>query len=87
MKVSDYTKPISEDRGRLTDAYDEVCPCRPCYAPYDFGRTDSQGRHIENIECATRHNHGCPNPLPEPEHMLIRSGDCKRCKFKTLYGE
>lgn len=83
MKVRDYTKFITEYKGRFTDACEEACPCRSCFVPHDCGFTNSQGRHIENMECVTRYNHGCPNTKPEPGHILNRLGYCIRCKVKV----
>ena len=80
MKVRDLTLKKSEYKGRETDACDAVCPCRPCYNAHDCGYTNSQGKQVINMECATRWNCGCPDPMPKPEHITVGEGrKCKRC--------
>ena len=80
MQVRDRTKKPTEYKGRWTDAADEACPCRRCFTAHDCGRFVG-GLWSRWMECATRHNEGCPEPKPEPEHILERSGRCKRCGF------
>ena len=73
MKVIEY-------KGRLTDAYDRECPCRPCYNAHDCGRIGYSGWQTD-MQCATRYNGGCPRPMPEPKHIrpTPRTRKCKRC--------
>jgi hypothetical protein len=91
MKVRDKTLPKTDYKGRVTDASDEQCPCRPCYNAHDCGKPKpiyKNGVHISNdyvagrdMQCATRYNRGCPNPKREPEHVYTseRGKVCKRC--------
>lgn len=80
MLVRDRTLPKTEYKGRPTQAADEMCPCRPCYNAHDCGWTDYRGHRVVHMECATRYNHGCPSPMPEPEHIFSPRGRmCKRC--------
>ena len=90
MQVRDRTKKLSEYKGRWTDAYESVCPCRPCYNAHDCGHQSrvynrdgvwSDIEHIVRMECATRYNYGCPHPMKAAEHMfpVTRTGYCRRC--------
>ena len=79
MQVRDRTRKVSEHKGRNTDACEAVCPCRPCYRPHDCGYF-LRGDWKVNMECVTRYHQGCPQPLPEPEHLPAqRGGRCQRC--------
>ena len=89
MKVRDLTRSARESNGRWTEALECECPCRSCYAPRDCGHTahdyDDQGeariRWITEMRCCTRDNHGCPRPMPEPQHIRStpRTRRCERC--------
>jgi hypothetical protein len=80
MQVRDKTKPKDTYKGRPFDASDKACPCRPCCNPHDCGRRNTIGKWLENMECATRWNNGCPFPKPKPEHIFTPYGKvCKRC--------
>lgn len=92
MKARDRLLPITDYKGRLTDCCEAVCPCRPCWHAHDCGRmmTGANNRLVwwERMECATRHNNGCPRPLPEPVHVHEKTGPsgrtrhfrrCQRC--------
>lgn len=90
-EARDHTKPKSEYKGRFTSCVDYLCPCRPCWNPHDWRREvrvyNEQGVHVEtkyevDMQCATRGNHGCPDPKPEPEHIFGERGGtlCKRCR-------
>ena len=83
VKVRDKTKKRSEYKGRITDARDELCPCRSCYNAHDCGHLDYRGKQLVHMACATRWNNGCPQPLPEPEHIFKseKANICKRCGF------
>ena len=63
---------IKEDRGS----------CRPCYNCHDCKPPDP--RHSKKVysdvfSCAVNWNNGCPQPLPNPNHILNRQGRCKKC--------
>ena len=90
MQVRDKTKKKTEYKGRLTDASDAQCPCRPCFNAHDcsdpvrvFNKLGVwvSNKTVPKMECATRYNRGCPNPLPTPEHVYLSSiaRVCKRC--------
>jgi len=90
VQARDRTVPESEYKGRPTNCADEECPCRPCWNAHDCGRytgtyTGDDGirrsRWEVRMECATRHNSGCPLPKPEPQHVYAsdRARVCKRC--------
>ncbi len=83
--------------GHYVDASDELCPCRPCWHVYHFPYWDNTGKMIENFQCCTRGNSGCPNPKPRPFHIFYNSkkfqnrkrGDvfkCLRCGQKVTIG-
>ena len=79
MKVRDLSLPITEYKGRVTDARDYLCPCRPCWNAHDCGYTNSQGKWITRMECATRWNNGCPDDK-EPTHVFPEGKrKCARC--------
>lgn len=77
MKVRDRTKSSSEYKGRSTYAIDKYCPCRSCWNSHDCGKFEG-GRWHANMACATNYNTGCPNPLPEPQHIW-KGKTCVRC--------
>lgn len=80
MKVRDRTMLATGYKGRPTDALDSECPCRACYNAHDCGY-GAYGGHVVAMECATRWNNGCPNPLPTPKHVFtsVRGKVCRRC--------
>jgi len=65
----------SDHNGRLCSAIDENCPCRKCYRPHDF-RKSYDDPH--DMRCVNNYNHGCPDPVPQPDHIFSRK-KCKRC--------
>jgi hypothetical protein len=65
-------------KGRATLAVDRECPCRECFICHDCGYRASNGKWIVKMYCATNFNKGCPNPKPEPIHIL---GAVKYKKF------
>jgi hypothetical protein len=81
MRVRDRLLPKNTYKGRLTEASDAACPCRPCYNAHDCGYIHSTGRWVRRMYCATNWNNGCPSPKPAPEHVMIsrRARTCKRC--------
>ena len=88
MMARDRTEPRSEYKGRPTTCSDAECPCRPCWNAHDCGYrlrsydgVPSSGGYVVHMECATRHNNGCPTPKPEPQHVYSspRARVCKRC--------
>lgn len=85
MRVRDKTRNIEEYKGRPFDASDTECPCRPCCNSHDCGHNDLfTGKRVVLMECAIRHNNGCPHPKPPPEHIYVsaRGKICKRCGFR-----
>ena len=89
MRVRDLTKSARESGGRWTEALEPECPCRSCYAPRALWRNirdyDEQGqarnRLVLDVRCASRDDHGCPRPMPDPQHIrpTRRTRKCKRC--------
>ncbi len=89
MEARDRTEKKTDYKGRPTACCESVCPCRPCWNAHDCGYNDRvyrdgnwvSNRWVERMECATRHNDGCPSPKPEPEHVYVseRGRVCKRC--------
>lgn len=79
MEVRNRLFKLADPLGRLTDATDEECPCRPCFHPHDFGYRPQQGGYIIQMRCLTREKGGCPTEKPAPEHFYTKSGTCKRC--------
>ncbi len=86
MQTRDKTLTINDYKGRPTDCYDRQCPCRPCWNAHDCGYStnnpDPRRRWVTRMECATRHNNGCPrdeggNP-PKPRH-LVRPYNRRTC--------
>ena len=47
MQVRNKTLPKTEYLGQPCGASDAACPCRPCYAPHDYGWYDNRGiKHL-----------------------------------------
>jgi hypothetical protein len=84
MKVRDKTLPKTDYKGRETEARDAACPCKPCYHAHDCGYTNSQGKWVMRMSCATRWNYGCPEDTRDaPEHVYsLRGRVCKRCGLR-----
>lgn len=59
-----------EYKGRPTLAVDTSCPCRECYNPHDCGYRAQDGKWIEQMQCVTNYNKGCPSKLPDPIHIV-----------------
>ena len=88
MKVRNKQYPVSDSYGRWTDAYDEVCPCRSCYHPHNFGYSSQVGGHIIEMRCLTRELGGCPDILPMADHIYTKYGAvCKRCGHHLVKGD
>lgn len=96
MQVRDMTLGVWEYKGKWTQASDSMCPCRPCYNAHDCGRNETRYTRAgepyrewaPRMECATRYNDGCPDPMPEPVHVFGKRGRlCKRCGQIVLKGE
>lgn len=95
--VRDHTYTQSDYDGRLTDARDDQCPCRPCFHPHDWKTpipVYRNGMHTSNrypldMRCATRENRGCPSPLPKPIHIYGKNAGCccKRCRASVKPNE
>lgn len=85
MIVRDRMLKLTDYKGRRTEADDRLCPCRACYNPHDCGYYSTKRvtilEWVVMMECATRWNRGCPEPLPEPQHVYsgARGRTCKRC--------
>ena len=67
-----------EYQGKPISAPDPYCPCRPCWHLYHFPWWDKSGKRHDNWDCATRANHGCPDPMPEPIHVFYESKKFKK---------
>lgn len=63
----------------------KTCPLRPCMRPGQDKGSFSIGRGYTSYHaepkpvCATRHHHGCPHPLPEPDPEVVR------CCYRPTY--
>jgi len=69
MLTRDRTYSIKSFNGRPIDTLDEMCPCRTCFII-----------HQNHNECFTRFSIGCPEYLPEPDHISNKQGlRCIRC--------
>ena len=92
MQVRDRTLPKSDYKGRMTDASEKHCPCMPCYNAHNCGKPRpvyKNGIHTTNdysikpgdMQCATRHNKGCPVEKSEPKHIYSsdKGKKCLRC--------
>ena len=82
MIVRDLTLSKKEYKGHPCHATTKVCPCLPCYNSHDC--TPPDPRHSKQVysdifHCAVNWNNGCPQPHPEPVHILNRQKRCKRC--------
>ena len=71
-------------KGRPTWAVDPACSCRPCYNPHDCGRRATDGEWLTDMYCLTNYNNGCPDPRPDPIHILRRlpqrtKGQIRKC--------
>ena len=85
MIARDLTKLKSDYKGHPCFVIDSKCPCRPCYNCHDC--TPPNPVHTKEIyssifHCATNWNKGCPDLIPEPNHILNTQKTCKRCKEK-----
>lgn len=79
MQVRNKQYKVSDHLGSWTDASDEECPCRSCFHPHDFGFNLISGYKVLML-CMTRERGGCPDIIPEPEHVYTKNGKvCKRC--------
>ena len=86
MKVRNRLYAKTDYCGKEVDARDAFCPCRPCWHIYHFPHW-LFGKRIDHFDCVTRHNQGCPHPLPRPLHIFYYSkrfrkrkkGDIFRC--------
>lgn len=90
MIVRDLTLKKTEYKGHPCYASGAFCPCRPCYDAHDCNPPDprySKKVYSDTFSCAVNHNNGCPQPLPEPTHILNRLGRCKRCGQTVKYPE
>lgn len=88
--------PKDDYYGTPIDAPDQECPCRPCWRLYHFPHYFGEER-IDNFNCVTRANEGCPDPKPRPLHIFYLSkrfqkrkrGDvfkCLRCGKEVRIG-
>ncbi|MDD4931829.1 MAG: hypothetical protein PHG66_06840, partial [Candidatus Colwellbacteria bacterium] len=81
MIVKDRTEP-RKGRGRDIEAPHEFCPCLPCWWLENSGGG-----------CTTQERKGCPDPLPEPSHILSIGGmnrhkaNCRRCLVEIKHGK
>ena len=65
---------------QMVHAAEAVCPCRNCYGPHEMKR--------DYWECRRRYMHGCPQPQPQPSHILHKGDTCARCGETIIrYGE
>ena len=98
MMVRDRSEPKGDYKGRPTACCEEVCPCRPCWNAHDCGYSQrvyskeglwTSNKWIIRMECATRHNNGCPRPKREPQHLYVsdRGKVCKRCGHRRTLGK
>ena len=83
MIVRNHLLGKKEYKGRSCHAVDQVCPCRPCYNCHDCGHSDSYYGWVESFQCAVNYNTGCPQPKPEPQHILNKQRYCKCCRIKV----
>lgn len=82
MIVRDLTLPKSDYKGHPCYAVEKACPCMPCYNCHDCTPPNpaySKKVYSDTFHCAENWNNGCPQPHPEPNHILNRQGRCKRC--------
>lgn len=82
-------------KGRPTFAVDRLCPCRPCFNAHDCGHSNSYSGWVTKMHCATNYNRGCPQPIPEPYHIVKLKNPrvrpekrrCVRCGETVKLGE
>lgn len=82
MIVRDLTQKKTDYKGHPCHASGAFCPCRPCYNCHDCNPPDprySKKVYSDTFSCAVNWNSGCPQPKPEPNHILNRLGRCRRC--------
>jgi hypothetical protein len=84
VKVRDRTQDRKSYSGSEADAKDRECPCRSCFRIHDYGSTDYSGKWVTNYRCWRREQDGCPDNIPEPEHIFVsdRAYVCKRCGYR-----
>ena len=95
--IRDKSEPAKSYKGRPTSCAFVDCPCRPCWNAHDCGYNEpvySEGKWSGNkwrvrMECATRHNNGCPTDDREPVHLYTsdRGLVCKRCGHRRTVDE
>ena len=69
MKVRNKTLKESDYKGHFVEAPDKECPCRECFSVHNcYYRLGN--KYIDNFECVTNHNKGCPDPKPKPNHFI-----------------
>ncbi len=81
--VRDLTLKKMDYKGHPCYAVDKVCPCRPCYNCHDCNPPNpayNKKVYSDIFHCAVNYDRGCPQPKPEPNHMLNRQHRCKRCE-------
>lgn len=100
MKVRDKRYKKTDFKGHEINCPYPDCPCLPCYNCHDCGYYLGHNEHkkwIENFDCATRSNCGCPSQKPRPKHLFKntkkfqnrKSGDifkCVRCGQLCEFG-
>ena len=90
MKVRDKRYKKTDFKGHEINCPYPDCPCLPCYNCHDCGYYLGHNEHkkwIENFDCATRSNCGCPSQKPRPKHLFKntkkfqnrKSGDIFNC--------
>jgi hypothetical protein len=78
----DKTLPKTEYKGHPCYAIDPTCPCKPCFNCHDCTPPNpaySKKMYSDTFHCASNWNMGCPQPIPEPVHILNSKRNCKRC--------
>jgi hypothetical protein len=92
MKVRNKLLSKKEYKGRLTEASDKMCPCRPCWNPHDCGYKNSAGKRIVDMYCLTNYSDGCPirigivsrkGELVMPVHILRSNWHRKKGQIRT----
>lgn len=69
MKVRDKTLKENDYKGHFVNTPDMECPCRSCFDVYNCYYKLSN-KCIDDFQCLTNYNHGCPDPKPRPNHLI-----------------
>ncbi len=75
---------MSGDAARMWPGCHGDGRCRPCGALHDFKRLPTYGPVRHDVCCWQNHEHGCPQPHPDPVHTWD-NGRCRQCHVRAQW--